>query len=229
MVFMEKPVAGFARTLLHRVYGWMAAGLATTAITAYIVANTPAFVEVLFKNIWLIFVLFIAQLALVVFLSFRIQRMSFVTAVVTFLLYSLLTGVTLSSIFFVYTQSSIAITFAVAAGMFFAMALYGFFTKADLSGMGNFLLMGLIGLIIALFVNMFLRSTTFDYIISAFGVVIFSLLTAYDVQRIKMLSQQLEASGMSAMNIAILGALMLYLDFINLFLYLLRFMGQRKE
>jgi len=228
MSYLERPATA-AKSMLSRVYGWMTAGLLVTAATAYYVAHTPAIIKTLYTQPFLILALVLVQLGLVMFLSFRIQRMSFAAAVASFIAYSLLTGLTLSGIFLVYTQQSIAITFVVCAGMFLAMALYGFFTNADLSGMGSFLFMGLIGLMIALFVNMFLKSSQLDYVISAFGVVVFALLTAYDVQRIKVMSQQMQSAGVSAPNIAIYGALTLYLDFVNLFIYLLRFLGQSKD
>lgn len=215
--------------LLYRVYGWMTIGLALTAGVAYYVANTPQIASAIIKNSGMLIVLMLLELGLVFALSFFINKMSGFVAALTFLLYSVLNGVTMSFVFLIYTNTSIATTFFVTAGMFAAMAIYGYFTKADLSGMGNFLFMGLIGLILALVVNIFLKSSTFDYIISACGVLIFSLLTAYDVQQIKLMSNSLMAQGEGLLKISILGALKLYLDFINLFLYLLRFMGQQKS
>ncbi|OGB84361.1 hypothetical protein A3F66_01835 [candidate division TM6 bacterium RIFCSPHIGHO2_12_FULL_32_22] len=213
--------------LLSKVYAWMSAGLLLTAGTAYYVGHSPAMLKVIVGNPWVLFGLILAQLGMVIFLSAGIRKLSFGAALATFLGYSLLNGLTLSFIFLVYTQASIALTFLVAAGMFAAMALYGYFTRADLSGMGSFLMMGIFGLVIAGIANMFFQSNSFSYVLSGAGVVIFSLLTAYDVQRLKTLSQYF--SGKDEAKLSVIGALTLYLDFINLFLYLLRFMGNKKD
>ena len=149
-------------------------------------------------------------------------------AAALFILYAATLGVTLSSIFLVYTYTSIFATFLVTSVMFGAMAIYGYFTKADLSSMGSYLLMALVGLIIGGLVNMFLKNQTFQYMISAVGVLIFTLLTAYDVEKIKRMSQEMLGDRETMAKISILGALMLYLDFVNLFLYLLQFMGRRR-
>lgn len=218
---------GSSKNFLQGVYAWMATGLSLTAAISYIVAHTPALIQYIFANHWVVFGLFIAQIALVLSLSFGVRKMSYPVAAGVFLAYSALTGLTLSSLFLVYTYASIVVTFVVAASMFLAMALYGYFTDADLSSMRNVLLMGLIGLIIAGFVNIFFKSTAFDFIISGIGVIIFSLLTAYDSQKLKVLSYQLQ--GEEKKKFGIIGALTLYLDFINLFIYLLRFMGQKKD
>lgn len=215
------------KSFLHKVYAWMSAGLLVTAGVSYYVAHTPALLKYIFSNPMIIIGLVILQLLLVGVLSFAINKMSYMSAALLFIAYSALTGLTLSSIFLVYTYTSIAVTFLVAAGMFLAMALYGYFTDADLSKMGNYLFMGVIGLVLAGLLNFIFKSTGFDFLISAAGVVIFSLLTAYDVQSLKVLSYQLQ--GQDSSKVSIIGALKLYLDFINLFLYLLRFMGQKKE
>lgn len=215
--------------LLYKVYGLMTLGLGLTAGISYFFGTNPALKNYVKTHFGLFFILLLVQLGLVMALSFMIQRISSATASFIFVLYSILTGITLSSIFIVYTEASIGVTFLVTAGMFAAMALYGYFTKADLSGMQSFLFMALIGLVIAIIVNMFLRSPAMDYIISAFGVVIFSLLTAFDVQKIKVLGEQMLASHEDMLKISILGALTLYLDFLNLFLYLLTFLGQRRN
>ena len=215
--------------LLTRVYGWMMLGLSLTGLVAYYVASTPKIYTVIFKSYGLLIGLFLLELALVFALSFFLNRISGLVASILFLAYSFLNGIVLSSIFLVYTQSSIAVTFIVAAGMFGAMALYGYFTKSDLSGMKNILFMGLIGLIIAVVINMFLKSSAFDYVISIFGVIIFALLTAYDMQQIKILGENIIAQGDTAFKASIICALKLYLDFINLFLYLLTFFGKKKE
>lgn len=214
---------------LSQVYAWMTLGLTVTAGVAYYISTQPQLVSMIFKNFGIILVLFLIQIILVAALSFYISKMSFVMAAVAFLGYSILSGITLSSIFLVYTQSSIAVTFFVCAGMFAAMALYGYFTKNDLSSMGSFLFMGLIGLIIAMLINMFLKSEALDYIISGFGVVIFALLTAFDMQQIKLIGSQMISAGEQTSKISIICALKLYLDFINLFLYLLRFFGKKNS
>lgn len=215
------------KNFLRSVYAWMAAGLSVTAGIAYFVAQTPALLTYLFSNPWVIFALVIAQFAFVLTLSLAVRKLSYPAAAALFLGYSALTGLTLSSVFLVYTFTSIAVTFVVAAAMFLAMAIYGFVTDADLSSMGSFLLMGIIGLIIAGIVNMFLKSTGLEFIIAGAGVIIFALLTAYDVQKLKVISYQLQ--GSEQRKLSIIGALTLYLDFINLFLYLLRFLGQKKD
>jgi len=214
--------------LLYKVYGWMGLALSLTAGVAYYVASTPA-AKMVFENTGLLLVLFLIQLGLVFALSMFLPKLSFISAALIFAAYSILNGITLSGIFLTYTQTSIASAFLVTAGMFICMALYGYFTKTDLSGMGSILTMCLIGLIIGMLVNMFLKSSSFDYIISATGVIVFSLLTAYDLQKIKLLSRSLLASGEDTLKISILGALTLYLDFINLFLFMLRFMGNRRQ
>ncbi len=215
--------------LMYRVYAWMCLGLALTAGTAYYVSITPSFLHYLLTHQGFVLVLFLIQLGLVVTLSMFINRLNLVTAAALFIGYSLLLGITLASIFFVYDLPSIFLTFLVTAGMFAAMALYGYFTRADLSAMGSFLFMALIGLIIGGLVNFFLQSSSFQYVLSAIGVLVFTLLTAYDVQKIKQIMQEQLADRETMGKITIVCALMLYLDFINLFLYLLQFMGRRKE
>jgi FtsH-binding integral membrane protein len=170
--------------------------------------------------------LILAQLGVVWYLSARVSKLSYTTAIIMFILYSVLSGITLSSIFIIYTASSIASTFFITAGTFAVMSLAGFFTKKDLSGFGAIMMMGLIGLIIATVVNYFLQSSTLNYIISYAGVMIFVGLTAYDTQKLKLMATQLD--GEQAKKGSIMGALTLYLDFINLFLYLLRVLGDRK-
>lgn len=215
--------------LMYRVYAWMCLGLAITASTAYFVSISPAILNVIFTHTPVVWILFIAQLGLVIILSTLINRMSMATAVALYLLYALSLGVTLSVIFLVYQISSIFATFLVTSGMFGAMAIYGYFTKADLSSMGSFLFMGLIGLVLAGLVNMFLKSESFQFVISAAGVLIFTLLTAYDVQKIKRMTEEMLGDRETMAKASLLGALALYLDFINLFLYLLQFMGRKKD
>lgn len=221
-----KSVANF----MYRVYGWMAAGLAITAATAYTVYSIPAVMKTIFSNPFLPMFLLICQLGMVISLSGFITRMSLTTATAVYLGYSLLTGVTLSSIFIVYKLASIYTAFAVASGMFSVMALYGYMTGDDLTGVGSIARMGLVGIIIAMLVNFFVGSAQMEYIISLIGVGVFTLLTAHDSQKIKqmgsvMVYQQNEEVG----KVALLGALTLYLDFINLFLFLLRLFGQQRN
>jgi len=219
--------------LLYRVYGWMCLALALTATTAYYVSTSPAFLAMIFgpegKGTMVPIILFIVQIGLVLALSIFIQRISYPVAVVLFILYALSLGVTLSAIFLVYTFTSIFSTFLVASGMFGAMAIYGYFTKSDLTSMGSFLFMALIGLVIGGLVNMFLKSESFQYVLAGIGVLVFTLYTAYDVQKIKNIMHDRFADQETLSKIAIIGALTLYLDFVNLFLSLLQFMGRKKE
>lgn len=214
---------------LYAVYGLMAFAQVLTAGMAYYVASTPAIYEPLFSSSWLLIGLFIAQLALVMVLSFFLLRISQTTAFILFILYALTVGVTLSSIFLVFTTASIYKTFLVTAGMFGSMCLYGYFTKTDLTRIGNLAMMALFGLIIAFLVNYFFKSESFDLVLSGIGVLIFTLLTAYDSQRIKQMAYQMIGNDELMGKVAIIGALTLYLDFINIFLFLLRFMGNRRD
>lgn len=216
-------------TLMRNVYLWMTLALSITGLTAAVVARSPQMIAALFSTSWGVWVLFAIEIGLVIYLTARIDKMSFSTATMLFILYSLVNGVVFSSIFVVFKLSSIATTFFITAGMFGGMALWGSITKKDLSGIGKFALMALIGLIIAGLVNMFLHNTFFDLIVSGLGVLIFAGLTAYDSQKIRqMLMMQNEVSE-STQKIALLGSLSLYLDFINLFLYLLRFFGRGRD
>lgn len=213
-----------ARNFMYKVFGWMAAALTLTGITAYALAQS-AFI--LTNNIF--FILFFIQLGLVIFISAAIQTISLPAASIAFIAYSTLNGIIFSTIFLQYTGASIASTFLITAGTFAFMAIYGYLTRTDLTGLGNIFFMLLIGLIIAMLVNIFLQSPALYIFISAAGVIIFTVLTAFDVQKIKALSHQFLASGEIESKVAILGALTLYLDFVNLFLMLLNFTGQRKE
>ena len=215
--------------LMYRVYAWMCGALTITALTAYYISTSPYFVNLIFGNRAALPILIIVQLGLVLSLSFLLERMTMATASLLFLLYSFCLGITLSTVFLVYTQTSIFATFFVTAGMFGAMAIYGYVTKADLTSIGSIGFMALIGLIIGGLVNLFLKSQTFDYVLSAVGVLVFTLLTAYDVQKIKLLMQERAADKETMAKISLMGALILYLDFVNLFLYLLRFIGRRKD
>ena len=216
--------------LLRSVYNWMALGLFISAFTAFITTQSPFLLNLIYGNSVVIWMLLIGELGLVIGLSGAINRLSAATASGLFLLFSFLNGLTLSSILLIYTASSVFQTFLVTSLMFGAMSAYGYFTKADLTSWGRYLFMGLIGIIIASVVNIFLANSTMDWIISFIGVVIFTGLAAYDTQKIKRLGEQLiGADGEQVGKAAILGALALYLDFVNLFLMLLRFMGQRRD
>jgi len=216
---------------IRSVYNWMAIGLALTGFTAYYVANTPALVQAIFGNQILFFGLIIGELALVFIISARIQKMQASTATALFVVYSILNGATLSFVFLVYTASSITSTFFVCAATFVACSIYGWTTKRDLTSMGGFMTMGLIGIIIASVVNMFFRSSAMSMIISYIGVIVFVGLTAYDTQHLKTmaLNQPDDIEAGVVRKGAILGALKLYLDFINLFLMLLRILGGGRD
>lgn len=216
-----------ASTLMRSVYYWMAGALAITGLTAMLVANNPALLNFLFSSPTLVWGLLIGEIVLVLILSAAINRLSFSTATLLFILYSVVNGLTLSSIFVVYTQGSIASTFFITAGMFGGLALYGSVTKKDLSGMGRFLFMTLIGLIIASIVNIFMHSEMLYWITTFVGVLVFAGLTAWDAQKIQQMALMADDVNESTQKMALLGALTLYLDFINLFLYLLRIFGKR--
>lgn len=214
--------------LMRKVYVWMTLALVITGFTAYGVATSPGALQLILGNQLLFWGLVIGELALVIGVSAAINRLSLTTATMMFVLYSVINGALLAPIFLVYTSSSIATVFFITAGTFGAMALIGYTTKTDLTSMGKFLFMALIGLIIATVVNMFVKSSGFTLILSYVGVLIFVGLTAYDSQKIKQLLLQAPDAGESAQKIALLGALTLYLDFINLFLYMLRIFGKRE-
>lgn len=215
--------------LMRKVYVWMTLALVLTGITAFGVASSPSLMMTIFQTPAIMWGLIIAELAIVIAISAAINRLSLTTATLLFVLYSVLNGATFSLIFAVYTMSSIANVFFITAGTFGVMAAYGYFTKRDLSSWGKLLLMALIGLIIATLVNVFLvKSTGFDLILSYAGVLIFVGLTAYDTQKIKQMLAMQTDMGEGAQKVALLGALSLYLDFINLFLYLLRIFGRRE-
>ncbi len=222
----EQKASAVIPALMRKVYVWMTLALVITGFTAYGVASSPGIVASLFANQFLFWGLFIAEIALVWIVSARINRMSITTATLLFVLYSVVNGVTLSIIFLAYTMSSITSVFFITAGTFAVMALIGLFTKADLSSLGKILFMALIGLIIATLVNVLLvKSGSFSLILSYIGVLIFVGLTAYDTQKIKRMLIMTDNMSVEGQKIALLGALTLYLDFINLFIYLLRIFG----
>lgn len=212
---------------LWKVYGWMAIGLGLTAMVAFAVAGSPDLLRVLVGNRLVFFGLVIAELGLVFYLSARADRLAPGTAAGLFALYSALNGVTLSAILLVYTGESVTMTFVVTAGMFGALALFGSTTKRSLAGAGQFFMMGLVGLILASLIGMFWHNDALQFLISIVGVIVFTGLTAWDAQRLKQMALALPAGQVGAY--AVVGALSLYLDFINLFLMLLRFTGSRRE
>ncbi len=215
--------------LMRKVYVWMTLALVITGVTAYGVANSPGVISAIYSNQAVMWGLIIAELALVIGISAAINKLSLTTATLLFVLYSAVNGMVLSSVFLIYTASSIASVFFITAGTFAVMAFIGYTTKTDLTSLGKILLMALIGLIIASLVNVFfVKSTGFDLIISYVGVLIFVGLTAYDSQKIKQMLLMAPDAGEGAQKLALLGALSLYLDFINLFLYLLRILGKRE-
>jgi len=223
------PRAEALSAFMRGVYGWMAAGLGLTAVVSVAVASSPAMLKLVFNPVALI-VLVIAELGLVMMLSARINRMSAGAATGMFLAYSALNGLTLSGIFIAYTASTIASAFAVSAGMFLAMSVYGLVTKRDLTSWGSFLFMGLVGMVLASLVNIFLKSSALAMLLNYVGVLVFVGLTAYDTQRLKDMGQYAPMNDATAVRRgSILGALTLYLDFINLFLIMLRLFGGSRD
>ncbi len=215
---------------IRSVYNWMAIGLALTGFTALYVSNSETMLKLIFGNQLIFFGLIIGELVLVFSLASRVNKMQASTATSLFVLYAALNGVTLSAIFLIYTRSSITSTFFICAATFVASSIYGMVTKRDLTSMGQFMFMGLIGIVIASVVNLFVRSSGMSLIVSYIGVIVFVGLTAYDTQKLRTmaLSQPDGLDGATVRKGAILGALTLYLDFINLFLMLLRILGSRE-
>ena len=229
---MAEPIIEEKRmqSYITKVFGWMAGALTLTGVTAYLIANVQMLASFVLGNPAVAIAAIIAQLVCVSILSFKLHDLAVETAGFIFWLYAFLTGVTFSSVFLIWTDVSIASAFLVAAGMFTVMALYGATTEADLTSLGSFLFMGLIGVIIASLINLFLASSAFDLAISMIGVIIFAGLTAYDMQRLQNLAYQVEDSSKEEQEkISIIMSLQLYLDFINLFLFLLRLMGTRRK
>lgn len=221
--------AAASSTLLRRVYTWMAFALLISGLTALKVVSSPGILSWVFGSQSTFFGLLIAEVAVVMALTSLLNRMSFLVATLMFIAYAVLNGVTCSVYFLAYTSESIASTFFITAGTFGALSLYGMFTKRDLSSLGRILFMSLVGLIIASLVNLFMQNEMIYWIISYIGVAIFVGLTAYDTQKIKvMLERHGTEVNDTTQKLALMGALTLYLDFINLFIYLLRIMGNRK-
>ena len=221
------------QNLIAGVFSWMFFALCISAIFAYGVANTPSLLAYIidpltFRMTCLGYLIVFLPLGLVLLISFGLQKLSYPVLASVFVLYSILMGISLSTIFLVYTSTSLASTFAISAVTFGVMAVTGYTTKTDLTKFGGILIMALIGIIIASIVNFFLHSAGLYYIISFAGVAIFTGLTAYDVQKIKNLSLDAEQNGWDIKKLTIMGALTLYLDFVNLFLFLLRLLGRRR-
>jgi uncharacterized protein len=224
-----------AQNVMNKVYAWMCAGLVVTAAVSYGLLLSPELFTAIFSKTWHLYAIMALQFGLVIYVSAFINQISYGTAAIAFMLYSALMGLTLAPIFILFELPSVALTFACTAGMFGSMAIYGSVTKTDLSAMGNILFMALWGMIIASFANMYFQNDAFQFGISIVGVILFTALTAYDVQKIKQLMRMVEYEGdhgayrEMVSKVALLGALTLYLDFVNLFLYMLQLMGNRRR
>lgn len=229
--FSQNSVLVKTNSFIRSVYNWMTIGLALTGFTSYYVANNESVMQIIYGTPGLMIVLIIAELGFVFFLSARIQKIEASTATALFAVYSILNGITLSFIFLAYTATSIVSTFIICAITFLACSVYGMITKKDLTSLGGFMMMGLMGIIIASVVNIFLQSSGMQMIISYVGVIVFIGLTAYDTQKLKSMAVTIpdNASGAMIRKGAIMGALTLYLDFINLFIMLLRIFGNSRD
>lgn len=225
----EMTNASTFKVLMRKVYLWMTLALIITGITAAGVANSPNILALIYSSQVVMWGIIIAEFGLVIYISARLEKLSLSTATTLFALYSILNGVMLSSIFLLYSTAIISKVFFITAGTFGVTALYGYATKKDLSSLGNILFMALIGLVIATVVNVFMKSAMFDLILSYIGVIIFVGLTAWDSQKIKHMMMVQQDADESAQKLALIGALSLYLDFINLFLYLLRIFGRSND
>ncbi len=225
----QAQTTSHVNSFILSVYNWMAIGLGLTGVVAYYIAGSEAMLNIIFGNKIIFYGLIIAELGFVFYLSARIQKISSGAATSLFLIYAALNGATMASIFILYTRSSIVATFFICAATFGVCSLYGMVTKKDLTSIGNFMFMGLIGIIIASVVNFFMQSSAIAMIINYVGVLVFVGLTAYDTQKIKQmaLSQPADIDSQTVRKGAIMGALSLYLDFINMFLFLLRILGDR--
>lgn len=224
--------ANASKTFLANVFSWMFLALVISAVSALAFAMNPDLMSYLVSpgrglNALGMVVMF-SPLAFVLLMSFGYNKLSFPVLISLFLVYSAITGISLSFIFLAYTSSSIALTFGLSAVTFGLMAITGYTTKTDLTKFGSIMMIGLVGLMIAMVVNMFLHSPGIDYLLSFLGVAVFTGLTAYDVQKLKLMSESIEYSGEDSRKVAVMGALRLYLDFINLFLFMLRLFGRRK-
>ncbi len=229
--FTQSSVIVKTNSFIRSVYNWMAIGLALTGFTSYYVSHNEIMMQLIFGTPGLLMVLIFAELGFVFFLSARIQKIEASTATALFAIYSILNGITLSSIFLAYTATSIVSTFIICAVTFLVCSIYGMVTKKDLTSLGSFMFMGLIGILIASVVNIFLQSTGLQAIISYIGVIVFIGLTAYDTQKLKSMAVTIpdNATGAMIRKGTIMGALTLYLDFINLFIMLLRIFGNSRD
>jgi len=225
----EMTNASTFKVLMRKVYLWMTLALMITGITSAGVANSPNILALIYSSQVVMWGIIIAEFGLVIYISARLEKLSLSTATTLFALYSILNGVMLSSIFLLYSTAIISKVFFITAGTFGVTALYGYATKKDLSSLGNILFMALIGLVIATVVNVFMKSAMFDLILSYIGVIIFVGLTAWDSQKIKHMMMVQQDADESSQKLALIGALSLYLDFINLFLYLLRIFGRSND
>ncbi|MCF8235286.1 MAG: Bax inhibitor-1/YccA family protein [Bacteroidales bacterium] len=231
----REEAISLSKSFLSNVFSWMFLALAITALVSYWFSSSPQLMGYLYSTgqtgtspTMLGWIVFLSPLGFVLLMSFGFQKLSATALSTLFVVFAILLGMSLSSIFLIYTNESIFLTFAVTSGMFGLMALIGYTTKTDLTKLGSILMMGLFGIIIAMIVNMFLGSAQLDYIISIIGVIIFTGLTAYDVQMLKRIGMGVDYDHESTRKLVIIGALRLYLDFINLFLFLLRFLGNRR-
>jgi uncharacterized protein len=223
-----EAVAQAQRSVLVRVYGWMMLGLTITAVAAFYTLTNERLLKAVFSNTWVFIALLVIEMALVMVLSASLTKLTVNGARLAFAAYAALNGVTLSFLFLLYTAASVAQVFALTAFLFGIMAVWGYVTKTDLARWGNLLMMGVVGLIVALVINIFLNNTWFDLIISIVGVLVFVALTAYDSQKIKRMAAAVDPESEMAHKLSIIGALTVYLDFINMFLWLLRLFGKRR-
>ena len=222
------PTSSFP-ALMQKVYTWMTMAMLITGVTAYGVASSPAILSTIFGNQIVFWGMIIAEFALVFMISGMLNRLSLTTATLMFVAYSVINGAVLSSIFLVYTMESIGMVFFITAATFGIMAFIGYTTKTDLTSIGKYMMMALIGIIIATVVNIFVKSSGLQMIVSYIGVLLFVGLTAYDSQKIKNMLIDQDVADEGAQKLALVGALTLYLDFINLFIYLLRILGSRRD
>lgn len=229
LAYQGERAAAVQGEFIRRVYNWMGLGLAATALVALYTASSPQLLKIIFGNSLVFFGLILAELGLVFALSAGINRFSYSTATLMFFVYSALNGLTLSVIFLAYTSASITSTFFVTAGTFGAMSFYGYTTKSDLSSWGSFLFMGLIGIVLASVVNIFFNSPMIYWVVTYAGILVFVGLTAYDTNKLKEMARAGFADEETEGKSAVMGALALYLDFINLFLMLLRVLGSRRD
>lgn len=229
MVYISRPLEERIAEYMSMVYGLMAVAFGITSATAYYVSKTPSIYKPIFSSPWALFGILLAQIVFVVGLTALLPKLNFLVAMILFFGYAILLGLTLSVIFLQFQMASIYLAFFISAGMFAAMAIYGYFTRTDLTSIGNIMFMALFGLIIGLFVNLFLKSSKVDVFLSALGVIVFTALTAYDSQRIKYIGRLMIADGNAMPKVAVFGALTLYLDFVNLFLFMLQLLGRKRD